>query len=881
MEQLSTLNTAAPIDYDNLNIVIHPRPPRRRPSGVSLVPFRPYVKCLTSVRKPFSFANGKDPWMTIGKTEELFKQENARCIGSLIDDCDVSDVIRWDIAGESTRLPMMCKLWIIVDGAVVERGKPHLVQDAAIQVCTAGRNRRSILAAEQRYRQTSVSTFDRRRRHSWHDVNEYHSVPYYQYTRSVRSGNQEGVQCDLDNEHLISIQQFLPFIREEIVEEHKPTRIEEHYAEETVHTHRIPEHRVHVSIMTQTEHRSLDKSTETDDGFVKLFNLDLQTNENLLSSVANLYVRNFSSHYDSETRTLIRNGIRHSNQSVSTGDDYPPWWLHLSPRIILSDFITNHGEQNNTNFTFISPRQQDQSIQTVTEPDTEIEFVKYRTSSSAAQSPHIRKSSSSVTISNNCEIIDQIDDGNNSRRLLPLTDHRQRIDSYGNLDRHLSDCQFETSSICENDSLNRARTSSKHSDTGYNTYTSTVDQPSYSISNPCSIQIPYRYSTNEINRRIRTQSSENTSSIVLASLLERYERTLRERQRAIAIVNDELLDIDDVLKHYREKLQSPIATKSDRTSQLYRDIALLSSQSKEECPSSSELVSHLTKTKYRSMTNKTREEMVKNYAPSPRIHISNSIFNSPRQRQPRFDYCNLCLNEYGTSSAWIRYNEGRIDKIQKRIDLMLQNDDNEEIKFLLSTTNPVTQRMNDILMRKPKRRNHITYYHDRIISPHRYNFRLPYRLNQTLSSCPRLLTRNVIRSTPSVSKSVRISTNHDYIPNETHLREHTSTSLKTLSRPTVSILRRNVSTSTSRSHQLVEPTHVWKSDIDGTVYILEQFSIPRYYRLYNDVNFREIYNFSRILQSYVNHNRLTSKDYSSIIKNFALEQQLPTITSVA
>jgi hypothetical protein len=113
MQELSTLNTSGPIDYDNLSIVIRPRPPRRRQSGISLVPFRPYVKCLTTVREPFSFADGKEKWMIMGNKQTFFKQQNARCIGSLIDDCDISDVIRWDIEGESTRLPMMCKLWMI------------------------------------------------------------------------------------------------------------------------------------------------------------------------------------------------------------------------------------------------------------------------------------------------------------------------------------------------------------------------------------------------------------------------------------------------------------------------------------------------------------------------------------------------------------------------------------------------------------------------------------------------------------------------------------------------------------------------------------------------------------------------------------------------
>ena len=155
-------NRKEAIDHENLSIVTRPRPPRRRQSGVSLVPFRPYVKKLTSVRQAFSYANGHDKWMTMGRDEIFFTQPNARCIGSLLEDCDTSDVIRWDIEGESTRLPMMCKLWMIVDGAIVERGKPHLVQDAAVQVLTAGRNLRTILAAYQRYNQTAKTTSERR-----------------------------------------------------------------------------------------------------------------------------------------------------------------------------------------------------------------------------------------------------------------------------------------------------------------------------------------------------------------------------------------------------------------------------------------------------------------------------------------------------------------------------------------------------------------------------------------------------------------------------------------------------------------------------------------------------------------------------------------------
>ena len=63
---------------------------------------------------------------------------------------------------------------------------------------------------------------------------------------------------------------------------------------------------------------------------------------------------------------------------------------------------------------------------------------------------------------------------------------------------------------------------------------------------------------------------------------------------------------------------------------------------------------------------------------------------------------------------------------------------------------------------------------------------------------------------------------------------------------------------------------------------LEQFSIPRYYRLYTDVSFREMYDFSRILDTYLDPSRSTTTDYSSIVKNYALEQQFPSsITSAA
>lgn len=144
--------------------------------------------------------------------------------------------------------------------------------------------------------------------------------------------------------------------------------------------------------------------------------------------------------------------------------------------------------------------------------------------------------------------------------------------------------------------------------------------------------------------------------------------------------------------------------------ELYQDITTLSSQAKEEDPLSSSLtIARLTKNKYRTMPNITSEDMIRGYIPSPRVYIT----NSPRQRQPRFDHCDLCLTDYDTSSAWVRYNEQRIDQLQKRIDSMLEIDDNEEYQLLLSP-DTVTHHIDDILIRKIKRRNQLTSYHNRI-----------------------------------------------------------------------------------------------------------------------------------------------------------------------
>jgi hypothetical protein len=159
--------------------------------------------------------------------------------------------MKFNVCFRKVNIYLIC----LVDGAVVERGKPHLVQDAAIQVFTAGRNRRAIIAAQQRYSPslTTTATVDRRRRQSWHDLNEYHSVPYYQYTRSALPEYQQGIQCDLDNEHLIGTQETLTEVEEEINYQYQIKDYKKEKVQQMIHHPSIPKDRIHVSITTQTE----------------------------------------------------------------------------------------------------------------------------------------------------------------------------------------------------------------------------------------------------------------------------------------------------------------------------------------------------------------------------------------------------------------------------------------------------------------------------------------------------------------------------------------------------------------------------------------------------------------------------------------------------
>jgi hypothetical protein len=114
---------------------------RVRKLSDSSVHYEPQPKTLTSVVNETYFTNGKPSAQNeyiseiqeiIGQKRDLYSK-TIRSIGTSLKNCDQSDMISIDIDPESTRLPLMCKLMIIVEGAAFERGTRVLVRDAGVQ----------------------------------------------------------------------------------------------------------------------------------------------------------------------------------------------------------------------------------------------------------------------------------------------------------------------------------------------------------------------------------------------------------------------------------------------------------------------------------------------------------------------------------------------------------------------------------------------------------------------------------------------------------------------------------------------------------------------------------------------------------------------------
>lgn len=175
------------------------------------------------------------------------------------------------------------------------------------------------------------------------------------------------------------------------------------------------------------------------------------------------------------------------------------------------------------------------------------------------------------------------------------------------------------------------------------------------------------------------------------------------------------------------------------------------------------------------------------------------------------------------------------------------------------------------------------------MSSHRYDYRSSYRAKSLTADSPRLTSsRKLTRSASPGLKRVRISTDHVLIPNQTRHREPMKSSKSVSPRPIVSILRHNsptlppppLPTTIPHVRRRRDTSQTWRNESNRIGLPSDQWSIPRYYRLYNDVGFREVYDFSRTLNSY--SARASPRDYASMVHHYAVDHQLPaTITSPA
>jgi hypothetical protein len=115
---------------------------RLRKVSTPRIPYKDTQKELTFTLNEIYFTNGKpmennenisEVQEIIGSKKNLFNKK-INSIGTSLKNCDLSDMISIDIDAESTRLPLMCKLMIIVEGAAYERGHRVLVRDESTQV---------------------------------------------------------------------------------------------------------------------------------------------------------------------------------------------------------------------------------------------------------------------------------------------------------------------------------------------------------------------------------------------------------------------------------------------------------------------------------------------------------------------------------------------------------------------------------------------------------------------------------------------------------------------------------------------------------------------------------------------------------------------------
>ncbi len=76
---------------------------------------------------------GSESWSIVDNGFDMYRSR-IRCIGTRLADCGLGEPVFLDLQPLSTRIELMCKLIIIIQGACLERaGPPKLVQDRCVQ----------------------------------------------------------------------------------------------------------------------------------------------------------------------------------------------------------------------------------------------------------------------------------------------------------------------------------------------------------------------------------------------------------------------------------------------------------------------------------------------------------------------------------------------------------------------------------------------------------------------------------------------------------------------------------------------------------------------------------------------------------------------------
>ena len=97
------------------------------------IQYKNYTKSLTARLLDSHFTNGKSEWCLIENGIDFYRSK-IKCIGTDMNDFDYGDLVYFDLQPLSTRIKLMCKLIIIIQGACLERsGPPKLVQDRCVQ----------------------------------------------------------------------------------------------------------------------------------------------------------------------------------------------------------------------------------------------------------------------------------------------------------------------------------------------------------------------------------------------------------------------------------------------------------------------------------------------------------------------------------------------------------------------------------------------------------------------------------------------------------------------------------------------------------------------------------------------------------------------------